>query len=870
MVERKSNGVTTDCGRISRDPLSKPDTNGNLTSLTTYQSGVLGGAGAATTTWGYDPNSGLLTNQTYADGTSDGFQYNSAGQMTSLTEPGVTGSFGYDAYGNVINSSYVDSTSGLVQSVVTQQDDLGRPVVTSNTDNGKTFTTTDAYTTLGDLQSETFSSAGNASVNYAYYPTSSYGTSGSPDAAWSVAVNTPGGQSASQVYTYNSNTHRLRWITFNGSVKANYAYVNDSNQIASLSVGNVITTYVPDASDGSRLGSMSVSAAGQVIYSAAYTYNADGQRASDQITQTVAANDGTTTSQSQTLTYTYDPNQANALTQVTDGNGNVLYGFSYDGAGNFTSNGSLGSVNSVNEYSNLTYNLRHDLTNDGNYTYGYDAMDRLISVTPNYPSTGSSEAEYGYDGQGRMAWENVYNWAGSTTYHFVWSGSELVAKLDANNNLLQQYTWGPGQNGIDQVLLLTNYSGSTGTSYTLTYDASGNVIMMENALTEAVVANYTYTPYGALVYSTGPDAGISPWQGKGYWTDAAVDRAIAWAQPDTADGTTRTVYLPGSCWMQDDPTGISGGLNLKSVDGNDPINYIDPNGTSAFPFGSYLTQWASNIGRKYVDPHVVSAVRWAAGPSAANTAAQAIEFGRTLGEQVDQETDIGRLIPSAVADYGANVQHGHNVVVSAGAAVLKNAPVINLPIQVGEAVTGRGMGGVTAGQTIPTVNRVATGFGIVGQVSLIGAGYAGGGEGAASIGPAGRVAPQVTAAESAEAEAAQLQPYGGPGGGHHVPAKGAFTGAAGYDANAALAVPNAELARLGVDHGLVTGGQMIGYKAFAQTGATLSWEAVEGIETQALIRGGMQPSMARATAQQGIQALKDAGVSGPTRIPWGG
>jgi len=50
-----------------------------------------------------------------------------------------------------------------------------------------------------------------------------------------------------------------------------------------------------------------------------------------------------------------------------------------------------------------------------------------------------------------------------------------------------------------------------------------------------------------------------------------------------------------------------------------------------------------------------------------------------------------------------------------------------------------------------------------------------------------------------------LQPYGGPGGGHHVPAKSAFNGAAGYDANEALAVPNSELARLGVSHAQITG-----------------------------------------------------------------
>lgn len=118
--------------------------------------------------------------------------------------------------------------------------------------------------------------------------------------------------------------------------------------------------------------------------------------------------------------------------------------------------------------------------------------------------------------------------------------------------------------------------------------------------------------------------------------------------------------------------------------------------------------------------------------------------------------------------------------------------------------------------------------------------------------------------------AAELRPYGGPGGGHHLPAKSAFSGAAGYDINQALAIPNEELARLGVRHGLVTGAQMTGYKAFAETGATLTWEAAAQIETQALVRGGMQPTMAQATVQQAIQALKNAGVSAPTRIPWKG
>jgi hypothetical protein len=121
------------------------------------------------------------------------------------------------------------------------------------------------------------------------------------------------------------------------------------------------------------------------------------------------------------------------------------------------------------------------------------------------------------------------------------------------------------------------------------------------------------------------------------------------------------------------------------------------------------------------------------------------------------------------------------------------------------------------------------------------------------------------------AEAAELKPYGGPGGGHHVPAKSAFEGAPGYDPKKALAVPNAELERLGVNHLKdVTPAQRSLYTEFAKTGKTLTWEAMEEIETQALIRGGMEAGMARATVQKAIQGLKDAGVTGPTRIPWGG
>ena len=127
-----------------------------------------------------------------------------------------------------------------------------------------------------------------------------------------------------------------------------------------------------------------------------------------------------------------------------------------------------------------------------------------------------------------------------------------------------------------------------------------------------------------------------------------------------------------------------------------------------------------------------------------------------------------------------------------------------------------------------------------------------------------------TPANERAGEAARLEEYGGPGGGHHVPAKRAFAGAPGYDPEKALAIPNGELRRLGISHSAVTGAQMTGYRAWAATKQPLTWKAMEDIEINALVRGGMAQPMAEATVKKAIQALQGAGVSGPVRIPWGG
>jgi RHS repeat-associated protein len=357
----------------------------------------------------------------------------------------------------------------------------------------------------------------------------------------------------------------------------------NSNQLQSITVGGVTTTFTQDPTDQSRLGSMTVQDGSQTLYSAEYQYNELDQRNSDTVTETTVADDGTTSTEDASRFYTYDPNQADALTEVTNSADEVLESYSYDGAGNFKNNATLGAANNVNEYANLSYNRRGDLTNDGTYAYGYDALDRLISVTPDSPSSGSTMEEYGYDNQGRRLWNDVSTWAGSwtlsTSYHFLWSGDEMVAKLDGNNNVIQQYAWGPGQNGTDQVLALTDYTGTSPHTYALIYDASGNVSMMVDPLSGAVVASYNYTAYGQALSATGPQAAINPWRAKGYEVDAETPW-LAWAKPAVGYGKTREDYLPGGFCMQRDPLNEAGGFNLTGYLGNDPINEVDPNGTS--------------------------------------------------------------------------------------------------------------------------------------------------------------------------------------------------------------------------------------------------------------------------------------------------
>jgi RHS repeat-associated protein len=79
-----------------------------------------------------------------------------------------------------------------------------------------------------------------------------------------------------------------------------------------------------------------------------------------------------------------------------------------------------------------------------------------------------------------------------------------------------------------------------------------------------------------------PGSGGGPW-GSGVTTNLQTFNPRRWATPGQADtiSTFRTrQYDPGTgVWLQEDPIGIAGGVNLYQYNGNDPNSFGDPFGT---------------------------------------------------------------------------------------------------------------------------------------------------------------------------------------------------------------------------------------------------------------------------------------------------
>jgi len=254
--------------------------------------------------------------------------------------------------------------------------------------------------------------------------------------------------------------------------------------------------------------------------------------------------------------------------------------YDYDAAQNRTastvdsasSSFTLNNVNQISAYTlsgtpvTVTCDDNGNTTQLGPKTLTWDDANRLTSVTV----PGVSKSEYQYDGLNRRRIAKAYTWNSGTSdwdlqseRRFIYDGMDLIEERDGSNNLIAFYT---RDGNIGGVLSRTTDSAT----FYYHYDGNGNVVSLTDS-SENVVATYEYDAYGNLTDMSGSQAADNP-----------IRFSTKYFDSDTGyyDFGFRSYDPVTGRWLNRDPIGEDGGINLYVFVGNGPGNSWDEYGLS--------------------------------------------------------------------------------------------------------------------------------------------------------------------------------------------------------------------------------------------------------------------------------------------------
>jgi len=165
-----------------------------------------------------------------------------------------------------------------------------------------------------------------------------------------------------------------------------------------------------------------------------------------------------------------------------------------------------------------------NLTNDGRWTYTWDAENRLVKLAARTATGPQISLKLDYDWRGRRIRKRVWSntgWTGNPTNDvtFLYDGWNPMVQLNAaNNSVLQSYVWGvdlsgsmQGAGGVGGLLFLADWPSSIGYN-AVAFDGNGNVMALVSMSGGTNCATYEYGPFGEVIRATGPMAKANPFR----------------------------------------------------------------------------------------------------------------------------------------------------------------------------------------------------------------------------------------------------------------------------------------------------------------------------------------------------------------------